>query len=40
MKYMILILKQKIFSLMDSYNIYDEHDHVLYTVSSRLSWGS
>lgn len=36
---MKLILKQKIFSLMDSYNIYDEHDQVVYTVSSRLSWG-
>lgn len=36
---MKLILKQKIFSLMDSYDIYDEYDQVVYTVSSRLSWG-
>ena len=36
---MKLILKQKIFSLMDSYEIYDEYDQVVYTVSSRLSWG-
>ena len=40
MRYMKLILKQKIFSLMDSYDIYDEYDQVVYTVSSRLSWGS
>lgn len=39
MRYMKLILKQKIFSLMDSYDIYDEYDQVVYTVSSRLSWG-
>lgn len=36
---MKLILKQKIFSLMDSYDIYDEYDQVVYKVSSRLSWG-
>ena len=36
---MKLILKQRIFSLMDSYDIYDEYDQVVYKVSSRLSWG-
>lgn len=33
---MKLILKQRIFSLMDSYDIYDEYDQVVYKVSSRL----
>ena len=36
---MKLILKQRFFSLMDSYDIYDEYDQVVYTVRSRLSWG-
>lgn len=36
---MKLILKQRFLSFMDSYDIYDEYDQVVYRVSSHLSWG-
>lgn len=36
---MNLIIKQKILSWFDSYNIYDENGNVLYVVKGQLSWG-
>ncbi len=36
---MKLIIKQKIISWFDSYNVYDEYDNVVYTVKGKLSWG-
>jgi uncharacterized protein YxjI len=36
---MRLLFKQRVFSWLDSYDIYDEQGAVIYTVKSRLSWG-
>ena len=36
---MKLIFKQKAFSFLDSYNIFDENDQVVFTVKSRFSFG-
>lgn len=36
---MKLIIKQRFLSVLDSYNIFDENDHVIYTVKGRLSFG-
>ncbi|MGM9618391.1 MAG: LURP-one-related/scramblase family protein [Oscillospiraceae bacterium] len=36
---MKLIFKQRFFSWFDSYDIYDEEGHVLFTVEGKLSWG-
>jgi len=34
-----LIFKQRFFSWLDSYDIYDEKGNTLYTVKGQLSWG-
>lgn len=34
-----LLFKQRIFSWLDSYDIYDEQGKVVYTVEGKLSWG-
>lgn len=39
MKQMILILKQKILSWFDSYNIYNQNNEVVFIVKGRLNWG-
>ena len=36
---MKLIIKQKILSWFDSYNVYDENDNVVYTIKGQPSWG-
>ncbi len=36
---MKLLFKQKLFSWLDSYDIYDEHGRVIYIVKGQLSWG-
>ena len=36
---MKLIIKQKIISWFDSYNVYDENDNVVYVVKGKLAWG-
>lgn len=36
---MKLVFKQRMFSLFDSYDIYDESGNTLYTVEGQLSWG-
>lgn len=36
---MKLIIKQRFLSFLDNYNIFDENDHVIYTVKGRLSFG-
>ncbi|MDO4268131.1 MAG: LURP-one-related family protein [Eubacteriales bacterium] len=36
---MKLLFKQRFFSWLDSYDIYDETGNVLYTVKGQLSWG-
>ena len=36
---MKLLLKQKVFSWFDSYNIYDENENVIYKIKGELSWG-
>lgn len=36
---MKLIFKQRIFSWLDSYDIYDEMGNSVYTVKGQLSWG-
>ena len=36
---MRLLFKQRLFSWLDSYDIYDENQQVLYTVEGKLSWG-
>lgn len=36
---MKLLFKQRMFSWLDSYDIYDEDGEVVYTVKSKLSWG-
>lgn len=36
---MKLIFKQKLLSLLDSYNIYDQFGNIVYTVKGKLSFG-
>lgn len=36
---MKLLFKQRLFSWLDSYDIYDETGQVVYTVKGKLSWG-
>lgn len=36
---MKLLLKQKVFSWFDSYNIYDENENVIYKVKGEFAWG-
>ena len=36
---MKLLFKQRLFSLFDSYDIYDEAGNTVYTVKGQLSWG-
>ena len=36
---MKLLFKQRLFSWFDSYDIYDEHENVLFSVEGQLSWG-
>lgn len=36
---MKLLLKQKVFSWFDSYNIYDENDKIVYKVKGEFAWG-
>lgn len=36
---MKLIMKQKIVSWFDSYNVYDENDNVVFIVKGKFAWG-
>ncbi|HIR94409.1 MAG TPA: LURP-one-related family protein [Candidatus Egerieimonas intestinavium] len=36
---MRLLFKQRVFSWLDSYDIYDEQGNTVYTVEGKLSWG-
>lgn len=36
---MKLLFKQRFFSWLDSYDIYDENGNTVYTVQGRMSWG-
>lgn len=36
---MKLLIKQKVFSWFDSYNIYDENENVIYKVKGEFAWG-
>lgn len=36
---MKLIIKQKIISWFDSYNVYDEKGNIVYVVKGKLAWG-
>ncbi len=36
---MKLIFKQRIFSWLDSYDVYDEYGSTVFTVKGKLSWG-
>ena len=36
---MRLYFKQRFFSWLDSYDIYDEEDRAVFTVEGKLSWG-
>lgn len=36
---MKLLFKQRFFSWLDSYDIYDEHENTVYVVKGQLSWG-
>ncbi len=36
---MKLLFKQRIFSWLDSYDVYDEEGRVVYTVEGKLAWG-
>ena len=36
---MKLLFKQRFFSWLDSYDIYDEYENTVYTVKGQLSWG-
>lgn len=36
---MKLLFKQRFFSWLDSYDIYDENGNTVYTVEGKLSWG-
>ena len=37
---MKLLFKQRFFSWLDSYDIYDEMGNTVYTVKGELSWGN
>ena len=36
---MKMLIKQRFFSLFDSYDVYDENDEVLYVCKGQFSWG-
>lgn len=36
---MRLLFKQRFFSWFDSYDIYDENEHTVFTVEGKLAWG-
>lgn len=36
---MKLLFKQRVFSWLDSYDIYDEQGNTVYTVKGKLAWG-
>ena len=36
---MQLLFKQRVFSWLDSYDIYNEYEDTVFTVEGRLSWG-
>lgn len=36
---MKLLFKQRLFSWLDSYDIYDQFGNTVYTVKGKLSWG-
>lgn len=36
---MKLLFKQRFFSWLDSYDIYDEYENTVYVVKGQLSWG-
>ena len=36
---MKLLFKQRFFSWLDSYDIFDENGNTVYTVEGKLSWG-
>ncbi|MDD6060541.1 MAG: LURP-one-related family protein [Ruminococcus sp.] len=36
---MKLIFKQRVFSWLDSYDVYDEYGNTVFTVKGKLSWG-
>ena len=36
---MKLLFKQRFFSWLDSYDIYDENENTIYTVEGKLTWG-
>lgn len=36
---MKLIFKQRFFSWLDNYDIYDEQGHVIYSIKGKISWG-
>lgn len=36
---MRLLFKQRMFTWFDSYDIYDDAGHTIYTVEGKLSWG-
>ena len=36
---MKLLFKQRLFSWLDSYDIYDEYENTVYVVKGQLSWG-
>ena len=36
---MKLIIKQKILSWFDSYNVYDENDNIVFNIQGKMSWG-
>ncbi|MDO4375843.1 MAG: LURP-one-related family protein [bacterium] len=36
---MKLLLKQKVFSWFDSYNIFDENENIVYKVKGEFAWG-
>ncbi|MEG0273610.1 MAG: hypothetical protein RR690_00660 [Longicatena sp.] len=36
---MKLLFKQRVFSWLDSYDIYNEHDEVMFIVKGKLAWG-
>ena len=37
---MKLLFKQRIFSWLDSYDIYDEMEQTVYVVKGQLAWGT
>ena len=34
-----LLFRQRVFSWFDCYDVYDEHENVIFTVEGKLSWG-